>query len=94
MSSAKGDILYRRLDYLLISDHLQPLVKNTDIIVAPSTDHSAVVLSFSHLSQESKGPSFWKLNNSLLKDKEYVDLIQSVISKCKCEMMDSTMNPN
>ena len=34
VSSAKGDILCRRLDYFLISDHLQPVVKNIDIIVA------------------------------------------------------------
>ena len=39
------------------------------------SDHSAIVLSINGIEIRSRGPSFWKLNSSLLDDKEYVSLI-------------------
>ena len=38
-------VLHRRLDYFFISDDLQAVVKETDIIPAPATDHSALVIN-------------------------------------------------
>jgi len=65
-------VLFRRLDYFFISDDLQPIVKKTDIIPAPATDHSAIVLELKSFDEGKRGPSFWKFNNSLLNDNEYV----------------------
>ena len=50
------------------------------ILNAPESDHSAITL---HLKSESllqpKGPSFWKFNNTLLEDCEYVDKLREEI---------------
>ena len=45
--------IQRRLDYFLIGNHLQPDIKNTDIIPGIATDHSAVTLTLN--SQGVKG---------------------------------------
>ena len=40
------------------------------------TDHSAVVIEINSLDTQNHGPSFWKINNSLLEDPTYVELIR------------------
>ena len=42
--SQKCPFIFCRLHYWLISDTLQDLIKNVDIIAAIKTDHSAIVL--------------------------------------------------
>ena len=37
------------------------------------TDHSAIVIELQDVEDKVKGPGFWKLNCSLLNDKEYVN---------------------
>ena len=44
-------ILQRRLDYLLISNNMQELVKNVKILNALSTDHSPLFSSFLNLTK-------------------------------------------
>lgn len=46
------------------------------------SDHSPVILSCK-TSEFKKGKGFWKFNNSLLTDKEYVTLIKEEINKVK-----------
>ena len=67
------------MDYWLISNSLNDLVKLTDIIPAIRTDHDAIYLEFRSLENEHKGPSYWKINCSLLDDEEYVnDLTEKI----------------
>ena len=67
------------LDYWLISNSLNDLVELTDIIPAIRTDHDAIYLEFGSLENERKGPSYWKMNCSLLDDEEYVnDLTEKI----------------
>ena len=42
------------------------------MILAIKTDHSAIVIELQDVEDKVKGPGFWKLNCSLLNDKEYV----------------------
>ena len=70
-------LIQRQLDYFLVSNCLQPFVNSCKICNAVSTDHSAVILSISELSKSEKGPSHWRLNTSLLKDKQYVATVMS-----------------
>ena len=65
--------LQRRLDYFLISDFLQDHTKHVDIIPAVNTDHSAIVLQLSKIEGPIRGPSYWKFNNSLLDDNNYIN---------------------
>lgn len=72
-----------RLDYILLSDSLVEKVINVDISSGYRSDHSIVSVTLDN-SQLNKHPkSYWKFNNSLLKDKIYVDEIKKVISNTK-----------
>ena len=44
------------------------------------TDHSAVVIEINSLGTQNHSPSFWKINNSLLEDPTYVELIRENVS--------------
>ena len=50
-------------------------IDNGDVIPSLKSDHSAIVLSRNGIENSPRGPSFWKLNSSLLDDKKYVSLI-------------------
>ena len=58
-----------RLDYFLISDQLQDQIDHVDIIPSIQSDHSTLKLKVCGTKHSSKGPSYWKLNNSLRQDK-------------------------
>ena len=65
-----------RLDYLFISKQQKDHVKDCKIFPNIYSDHSAVALSMSFNESElPRGPGFWKLNNSLLSDTNYVELL-------------------
>ena len=78
--------MYRRLDYFFISVELQPYVEETDITPTPFTDHSAVTLHIKSLPGVKNGPSFWKFNNSLINDNNYIQEIKNEINNCKARM--------
>ena len=82
-SSSPNITIYRRLDYFLISDELQSYAEQVDIIPTPSTDHSAVTLRIKSLPGVKNGPSFWKFNNSLINDNNYIRETKNVINNCK-----------
>lgn len=87
--------LFRRLDYFLVSDTLQPVIEKSEIIVAPATDHSAIMLKFTSLDESQRGPSFWKFNNSLLQDDDYIKLVNDLIdSSVKENCAGNIANPN
>ena len=59
----KNPFKQRRLDFFLISDSLQELVKETDIIPSVQSDHSAIILKISRVNESERGRSYWKFNN-------------------------------
>ena len=73
--------LQRRLDYIFISNQIQPYVNKTEIKIAISTDHSPV---FINLSLDDvlfqKGSGFWKFNSSLNKDTTFTTGMHSLIN--------------
>ena len=71
----KTPVIQRRLDFWLVSNGMQEDIDNVDVIPSLKSDHSAIVLSINGIENRPRGPSFWKLNSSLLDDKEYVSLI-------------------
>ena len=72
-----------RLDYILLSDSLIEKVGNVDIIPGYRSDHSIVTVSLIDINLKNKTRSYWKFNNSLLKDKIYVDNIKETILRVK-----------
>ena len=71
-----------RIDYFLISNELQQRIINSDIrpAIIKYTDHMAVSLKL-NIENISKGPGYWKLNNNLLQDKKYQNLVKQCLSK-------------
>ena len=74
-----------RIDMFLIDENLTPLVKSCDIRPAQIkfTDHLAISIKITQI--EDKGPNYWKLNNSLLKEESYIQLIIQTINNCKSD---------
>ena len=68
------------------------LVDKTDIKSGYRTDHSFVELHIS-FSDFKKGGGFWKFNNSLLKDINYVRGTKSIISDLKQQYAAFPYNP-
>ena len=69
-----------RLDFFLISNELVPIAKEIDIIPGYKTDHSIITLGL-QFGGEGQRNQFWKFNTSLLSDKEYLDIINSLITE-------------
>ena len=67
-----------RLDYFLISSDLLPFVDSADIILGIASDPSMPLLSID-FSKFQRGRGFFKFNNSLLNDHEYVALVNDTI---------------
>ena len=74
----------RRIDYIFLSGSLVENLQESKITTMPFTDHRAVetCLSFHNFT---KGPSYWKFNNSLLRDKSYLDETNNLIEEIKVE---------
>ena len=75
----KNPLKQARLDYFLISNTMVDLVKCCTIKPGYRSDHSSVHLEI-RLLQFQIGKGIWKLNNSLLSNMEYLDLIKKVIA--------------
>ena len=71
-----------RLDFFLVSENLIMSVKNAKIESGYRTDHSLITLEL-QFDKFKRRSSFWKLNNSLLQDLEYVNTIKSLILDVK-----------
>ena len=64
-------LIQRRLDCFYISNSMQISVKNTDVLASLSTDHSPIIFLCFRNEESNRGKSFWKFNNSLIKNEEY-----------------------
>ena len=81
-SSSSAPWKARRLDYLLVNDSMFDKVTECDIIPVSNTDHRAVTMTMS-IGKIKRGPGYWKFNQSLLKDQDYVKIITNKITNCK-----------
>ncbi len=68
----------RRLDYLFVNNILSGKCDKAEIIPFPNSDHQLV---FADLNMNicDRGPGYWKLNNSMLKDTDFVSMVNGVI---------------
>ena len=78
------------LDYIFFSSNIQFEIKNlaiTQPVKNPDVvDHSALKLNFKTDCGE-KGPDYWKINNSVLNEPQYIrvinNAIRNTINDCK-----------
>ena len=82
-----------RLDFFLISSDLIYYINLADIVPRYKSDHSLILLKIA-LHHNPRGKGFWKLNTSLLKEEEYLNLIKTTIYQTKNEYQsDNSVNP-
>ena len=74
-----------RIDYFLISSHLQYHLCKTDIVPSIKSDHSLLLPIFDIEVENKHGRGLWKLNTGLLLDNEYVNVIKDTINIAKLD---------
>ena len=79
-----NELKFARLDYFLISVSLLPFIENADILPTAFSDHSPIVLDID-FSRFIRGRGFWKFNNALLKDPNYVEVVKNTIKSIATE---------
>ncbi len=80
-----------RIDFWLVSNDIIPYIENACIKPAVRADHNSIMLNVK-LNKVKRGPGYWKLNVSILKDDSYVKEVKQCIVKCKDEF--SKENPH
>ena len=71
---------WSRIDMFLISSCLMNKVSKCEILPGYASDHSIITLEL-NLGEQKRGPGYWKLNNMLLQDEKYVNIINEGIDK-------------
>ena len=84
-----------RLDFFSISESIFMDVISAKILPGYRIDHSQIALQFD-FGKFEKGKSYWKFNNSLLKDQNHVGEIKDLIKFTKLNyiQLDEYMNEN
>lgn len=80
----KNPIKQARLDFFLISNELYTIINECNIFPGYRSDHSLITLSLD-LDKNIKGHSYWKFNNSLLRDNAFMNKIKETIKLTKLE---------
>jgi len=87
----RNPIKKARLDFFLISDTLFTDVVDTKILPGYRTDHSMILITL-EFGKFKKGVSYWKFNNSLLKDITYVNETKQIIKDIKTQYTTNNLN--
>ena len=69
-----------RLDFFLTSFDCFLYTSDTCIIPGYRSDHSGILFDLT-LNENERGRGYWKFNNSLLKDQNYIKLVKDTISE-------------
>ena len=83
--------IFCRLDYFLISENLRNSVVSCKHNIGYKSDHSKVSLNID-LINLTRGPGYFKLNNSLLLDKDYQEIVKKNIAEIA--EINKEANPN
>ena len=76
-----------RIDFALVSNGLSNMIENCFYIGSLFTDHSALYMYVAQ-SSNKRGVGYWKLNTSLLKNKENTNYLKSELCKI-CQLNDN-----
>ena len=70
-----------RIDFFLVSDAIQSEVKSCEFLFSLSSDHSPMKLKMQSISTDTRGRRYWKFNNSLLQNKQFVSDMKNKINE-------------
>ena len=80
-----NSIIQSRLDFILVSDSLIDRVTHVGVVPGYRSDHSIVSVSIKNMNLLNKQKMYWKFNNSLLRDINFVTEIKEVILATKIQ---------
>ena len=69
----------RTLDYILVNSSMFDDISSCDIIILPGIDHMGVICQL-QLGGVKRGPFYWKFNEHLLEDPDYVIALKDYIN--------------
>ena len=69
-----------RIDFALFTGGIANVVSRIEYLPSFKTDHSLLSFTISQTKQK-RGPGYWKFNNRLLKDKEFVEKSNKIIER-------------
>ncbi len=87
----KSKNIMRRLDYFFGNKNAFRKVVTCEHIDVGNTDHRGLICNFA-LDEIEWGKSYWKMNNSFLKEKKYVDHVNKIIDNTSREFSDDLNN--
>ena len=76
----KNPLKQARLNFYLISSNMMDLANKCQTRIAYRSDHSAIELEIM-VNKFTFGKGIWKFNNSLLKNQDYLNLVNKVINE-------------
>ena len=80
---SRAGLVQSRLDYWLISESITYLIRDSSIKPGKRSDHSLIKILIELIGTQERGPSYWKFNNALLFERDYVDTIKNEIVAIK-----------
>ena len=80
-----------RLDFFLLSDQLLSLCQKSNIIPGYRSDHSIVTFKLNEV-ENKRAKTFWKFNNFLLRDHNYIQTVKNTIDNTKLCYMPLVYN--
>ena len=86
--SQRNPFVARRLDYFCTSSDVFDKVLNCDIVSVPFSDHRGCSVQIK-VSETVRGNGYWKFDNLLLEDIEYVDEMNNLIESFTGDGVDS-----
>ena len=89
--SSSKPVIFSRLDYFLVSDCFSNQVSNCKIKPGFMSDHSIISICL-NLNTIERGKGYFKINNSLILQPEYQEMIRTVIGEVAETNKDA--NPN
>ena len=84
---------FGRIDFFLVSNSLLPFVQKAKIEPGCFSDYSVVILDID-FSKFMRGRGFWKFNNSLVYDPDYVAIVKNTIKRVTTQYANVDENPN
>ena len=70
---------------------MQVSVKSTDVLASLLTDHSPITFWYCKNGESNRGRGFWKFNNSLIENGEYVHQMKKFISDTLNELFNENI---
>lgn len=74
----RDTFIARRLDYILINREALDITSETNFFSVPSSDHRGICIELK-ITENERGPGYFKFNNSLLKNQDFVLSINNLI---------------